>query len=193
MIIFYITYFAAIFCAIFYPDYIIDNSNPYADPITLGIFCWVYIVIGGVWWLRQYRHHPIIGPIYRIVGLFFIVLFAILFANYAKKEIKEWWNKDQGYIYHRTKQYIDIITVGNSSQQPQSNSNQQHHLYDTATVYTEITIMIIILLRRVLKIIKQWLHPENEPKQWLGIAKTQIRHIHRTSFTHSKAICVFVQ
>lgn len=94
MIIFYITYFVAIFCAIFYPDYIISNSNPYADPITLGIFCWVYIVIGGVWWLRHYRHHPIIGPIYTMVELFFIILFATLFANYAKKEIKEWWDKD---------------------------------------------------------------------------------------------------
>ena len=32
--------------------------------------------------------------LWTIVSTFFIVLFAILFANYAKKGIKEWWNKD---------------------------------------------------------------------------------------------------
>jgi len=38
--------------------------------------------------------NPIFYAIWRIIRLFGIVLFATLFANYAKKEIKEWWNKD---------------------------------------------------------------------------------------------------
>lgn len=94
MIIFYITYAMAILMAIIHPDYVVEKGGIGADDLTLGPLCWLYIVIGGVWWLRHYRHHPIIGPIYRVVELFFIVLFATLFANYAKKEIKEWWNKD---------------------------------------------------------------------------------------------------
>ena len=38
--------------------------------------------------------HPIFGGIWRIISLFGIVLFVTLFVNYAKKEIKDWWNKD---------------------------------------------------------------------------------------------------
>ena len=94
MIIFYITYFIAIFCAIFCPGYIVDPGSGNTEPLTLGMFCWLYIVFGGYWWLKQHKDNPIIGPIYRVVQAFFIVLFVTLFANYAKKEIKEWWNKD---------------------------------------------------------------------------------------------------
>jgi hypothetical protein len=31
--------------------------------------------------------------IWKITKLFFTVLFVVLFANYAKKEVKEWWSK----------------------------------------------------------------------------------------------------
>jgi flagellar motor component MotA len=33
-----------------------------------------------------------LGFLWRITRLFFIILFATLFANYAKDEIKKWWN-----------------------------------------------------------------------------------------------------
>ena len=94
MIIFYITYIAAILLAIFCPDYVVDPGGVTTEPLTLGVFCWLYIVAGGYWWLSRHKDHPILGPIYHVIRLFFIVLFVTLFANYAKKELKEWWNKD---------------------------------------------------------------------------------------------------
>lgn len=32
--------------------------------------------------------------VWKLIATFFIVLFATLMANYIKKELKEWWNKD---------------------------------------------------------------------------------------------------
>jgi len=94
MIFFYITYTIAILLGIFCPDYIIAKGDIGVQPLTLGMLCLLYAVVGGVWWLSKYKHHPVIGPIYDIVRMFFVVLFATLFANYIKKEVKEWWNKD---------------------------------------------------------------------------------------------------
>jgi hypothetical protein len=37
--------------------------------------------------------HPIFYIIWRVISLFFIILFITLLANYAKKEIKDWWSK----------------------------------------------------------------------------------------------------
>ena len=31
--------------------------------------------------------------VWHVVKLFFTVMFVVLFANYAKKEIKDWWAK----------------------------------------------------------------------------------------------------
>lgn len=95
MIIFYATYALAWILLFVAPDVPILEGSATTNPIPLSTFCLLYIIGGGYWWLRHHRNHPIIGPIYRIVQMFFIVLFATLFANYAKKEIKEWWNKDQ--------------------------------------------------------------------------------------------------
>lgn len=94
MIIFYVTYAITILLVIFCPDYILEPGDIGTNPITIGDLGGLLLVIGGVWWLRHYRHHPIIGPIYYVVKMFFIVLFATLFVNYAKKEVKEWWNKN---------------------------------------------------------------------------------------------------
>ena len=33
-----------------------------------------------------------LGFLWKITKLFFIILFLTLFANYAKDEIKKWWN-----------------------------------------------------------------------------------------------------
>lgn len=65
----------------------------YPDTLTTGetmfwiIFCLVMVM------LYFFRHIPIIGILWKIVVMFFLVLFATLFINYAKKEIKEWWSK----------------------------------------------------------------------------------------------------
>ena len=65
----------------------------YPDTFTPGetMFCVVFFV--AMFLLYIFRHVPIIGVLWRIVSMFFIVLFATLFANYAKKEIKDWWSK----------------------------------------------------------------------------------------------------
>lgn len=94
MIFFYITYALAIILAVVSPDTVILQGSPTTENVTLETFCIVYLIGGGYWWLSQHKNHPIIGPIYQIVKLFFIVLFATLMANYLKKEIKEWWKKD---------------------------------------------------------------------------------------------------
>jgi hypothetical protein len=53
------------------------------------------LMIGVIFVLYLLRNvHPIFYGIWRIIRLIGIVLFATLLANYAKKEIKEWWNKD---------------------------------------------------------------------------------------------------
>lgn len=53
------------------------------------------LMIGAIFLLYLLRNvHPIFGGTWKIVRLFGIILFVTLFANYAKKEIKEWWNKD---------------------------------------------------------------------------------------------------
>ena len=46
-----------------------------------------------VFFLYLFRHKPVCGALWSIVKIFFVVLFATLFANYLKKEIKDWWKK----------------------------------------------------------------------------------------------------
>ena len=54
-----------------------------------------FLLIGAIFLLYLLRNvHPIFGGIWKIVKWFGIILFATLLANYAKKEVKEWWNKD---------------------------------------------------------------------------------------------------
>ena len=94
MVFFYITYALAWLLLFIAPDLIVLPGEATTDPITLSTFCVLYIMGGGYWWLRKYKHHPIIGPVYTVVNLFFMVLFAILMGNYIKKEIKEWWKNE---------------------------------------------------------------------------------------------------
>lgn len=94
MIIFYITYIIAILLGIFCPNQIVLDGSETTEPVRMITFVWLFCIAGGYFWLRHYRNNPVIGPIYRIVQAFFIVLFATLFANYAKKEIKRWWKED---------------------------------------------------------------------------------------------------
>ena len=94
MVFFYLSYVVAILLGIFCPDYPLTSGSVGSDPITIGTVTFLYCLIGGYWWLRKYKDHPVIGPVYHIVRLFFIVLFATLMANYVKKEIKEWWKSE---------------------------------------------------------------------------------------------------
>lgn len=94
MIFFYITYFIAILLGIYFPDYPVLAGSATTDSIPLSTFCLLYIIGGGYWWLSKHKDHPIIGPIYYVVQMFFIVLFATLLLGYAKKSIKDWWKED---------------------------------------------------------------------------------------------------
>ena len=49
-------------------------------------------IIGVLYLLRN--TNTFFRVIWKVVATFFIVLFATLMANYVKKELKEWWNKD---------------------------------------------------------------------------------------------------
>jgi len=50
-----------------------------------------WILIGILYIFRN--SHPTLKTIWYYVRLFFIILFATLFANYAKDKIKDWWKK----------------------------------------------------------------------------------------------------
>ena len=63
-------------------------TNPTLDNFYVVMF---FVVVFLLW---LFRNVPIIGSIWKIVSMFFIVLFLTLFANYAKKEFKIWWDKD---------------------------------------------------------------------------------------------------
>ena len=62
------------------------------DPIIIQFYVVIFFVIMFLLWL--FRNVPIIGSIWKIVSIFFTVLFLTLFFNFAKKEIKAWWEKD---------------------------------------------------------------------------------------------------
>jgi len=62
------------------------------DPIIIQFYVVIFFVIMFLLWL--FRKLPIIGSIWKIVSIFFTVLFLTLFFNFAKKEIKAWWEKD---------------------------------------------------------------------------------------------------
>jgi hypothetical protein len=66
-------------------------STP-TDPIIIQFYVVLFFVIMFLLWL--FRSLPIIGSIWKIVSIFFTVLFLTLFFNYAKKEIKIWWDND---------------------------------------------------------------------------------------------------
>ena len=68
MVVFYITYAIVILLSLTCPDYIVDKGSPTTEPITLGTLCGLYLIIAGVWWLRHYREHPLIGPIYNVAN-----------------------------------------------------------------------------------------------------------------------------
>lgn len=95
MIFFYFLYASVFIAAILYPDYVLEpaTSGTTSD-LTLGPILYFLLLIATVWWFRKYRHLPIIGIIYNVIVLFFGVLLATLFVNYAKKSIKEWWKED---------------------------------------------------------------------------------------------------
>ena len=52
------------------------------------IIC-IFLFILVAFWLRKTP----LGFLWKLVVSFFVVLFATIFINYAKKEIKEWWKK----------------------------------------------------------------------------------------------------
>lgn len=60
-------------------------------PISEQIFIVVILAIItiGLWFLRNTP----LGFLWKIYKWFWIILFVTLFVNYAKKEIKDWWNK----------------------------------------------------------------------------------------------------
>jgi hypothetical protein len=97
MILFYFTYVLAILLGIFCPDYTVLDGSGTTEPIPMITFVMLYLIGGGFWWLRYYRDHPVIGPIYNVVKLFFIVLFATLMYGFVKEkvkdEFKEWTGK----------------------------------------------------------------------------------------------------
>jgi len=57
---------------------------------TKSIICWAILIIttSVLWLLRDTK----LGFLWRAYKMFWVILFAILLANYAKDKIKDWWN-----------------------------------------------------------------------------------------------------
>jgi hypothetical protein len=58
-----------------------------------SVFFIVFIIILTLV-LRSFSNKPLIAPIWRVYKIFWLMLGIILFANFAKKSIKAWWEKD---------------------------------------------------------------------------------------------------
>ena len=57
------------------------------------VMIWILFVLI-TFLLYIFRNNLIIAPIWRAYKTFWLMLCIILFANFAKKEIKAWWEKD---------------------------------------------------------------------------------------------------
>lgn len=66
----------------------------YEHTMTSGQASMLFLV--GAVTLTAYllKEIPVIGKAWMVIKLFWIMVFGSLFLNYAKKEIKTWWNKD---------------------------------------------------------------------------------------------------
>lgn len=65
----------------------------YPPDVSVGDFFVLMVFFGGIFLLYSFRNIPIIGKIWYVVKVFFIVLLVTLAANFAKDEIKKWWDK----------------------------------------------------------------------------------------------------
>jgi energy-coupling factor transporter transmembrane protein EcfT len=54
------------------------------------LYCLIIIGVFFVAWVL--RNTPL-GFLWKILRMFLIILFATLFVNYVKKELKDWWGK----------------------------------------------------------------------------------------------------
>jgi energy-coupling factor transporter transmembrane protein EcfT len=69
---------------------LLDYTETPLSPHDTFVLIVVGIIIFVMWLLRNTP----LGFLWRGFKIFMLVLFATLMANYLKKEIKEWWNKD---------------------------------------------------------------------------------------------------
>ena len=60
----------------------------------IGNDVFAFILLIGIGFVYINRHQKPYDKLWYIIKMFFIVAFATLMANYAKKSIKEWWRKD---------------------------------------------------------------------------------------------------
>ncbi len=51
------------------------------------------LIILGIFYLFR-NTNSTTKMIWKVIATFFVILFATLMANFIKKELKEWWNKD---------------------------------------------------------------------------------------------------
>jgi hypothetical protein len=59
---------------------------------TKDVQSWIVLLI--MFFIYLKRHQKPYDKLWYIIKMFFIILFATLMANYAKKSLKEWWRKD---------------------------------------------------------------------------------------------------
>ena len=62
--------------------------------MTSDIF-WTIIIVLGYWILYLLRNTWLFGWLYWLLIGSLLMLLAVLGLNFMKKEVKEWWSKDQ--------------------------------------------------------------------------------------------------
>jgi predicted branched-subunit amino acid permease len=65
----------------------IDKS---VNPKDQSLAYFLLIVVSGVFLLRKL---PVVDVIWSVLKMIIVGIFAAIFVDYAKKEVKEWWNK----------------------------------------------------------------------------------------------------
>lgn len=92
--VFGIAFVLSILGLIFCPDLILHYGNMSDNNITVKPLAQFILTWGTFGFLYKYRYIPVIGKIWDGVCVFLLTLIALLAAGYAKKSIKEWWEKE---------------------------------------------------------------------------------------------------
>jgi uncharacterized membrane protein YczE len=73
------------------------DFDAYVDPhldLTVGDVVTQIVVWGSILVIFLLRNQfALCKVLWNVIATFFIVLFAVLFANYAKDSIKKWWSE----------------------------------------------------------------------------------------------------
>jgi len=66
----------------------------YEHTLTLGQVGILVLAFAITFLAYLFKDVPVLGKAWYVIKIFWIVVFGTLLFNFAKKNIKEWWNED---------------------------------------------------------------------------------------------------